>query len=327
MNGLLKRGFFLLSIDTELAWGGIHNGAFRRHRWMHEGTRDVIRRLIQLVERYEIRATWAVVGHLFLEKCRPVNGVKHPEIMRPSYRWFSGDWFKNDPSTDWITDPLWYGPDLVERILRCHTPQEIGCHGFSHMIIGDPGCNRECFASELRASQQAAKSWGITLKSFVFPRNAIAHLDVLAANGFSAFRGFTPAAWEAFLPTPVSNAMRVLLPNCRVTDQPRLRHGMWELPGTTFYLHRDGRARLVPMSLRVHRATLGIRHAVKEQSISHLWFHCFNLASDEDRLLEGLGAILKRVAQQREAGLLMNLTMGELAQHLNTLQNERAAVA
>jgi peptidoglycan/xylan/chitin deacetylase (PgdA/CDA1 family) len=289
---------------------------------MCQRTRDVVTRLIDLLEQYEIRATWAVVGHLLLDRCRPVHGVKHPEIVRPSYAWFSGDWFQDDPCTDYARDPFWYGPDLIKRILASRTPQEIGCHGFSHMIIGDPGCSRDCLDSELKASQEAAASWGVTLKSFVFPRNSIGHLDVLAANGFSAFRGMASATWRRLLPTAVFNGMHTILPVPPFTSQPSAQHGLWNLPATTFYLHREGRARTVPIRLRVYRAVQGVRRAAKEKSLCHLWFHPFNLASDPEALLEGLKSTFKEVALCRERGVLANVTMGELAQQLGTLDTD-----
>ena len=100
-----EKGLFLLSIDTELAWGGVHNGAFRKRLGHYQRTREAIRQLVALLERYEIRATWAVTGHLFLDQCRTEGGVKHPEITRPSYQWFAGDWFDVDPCGDLSTDP------------------------------------------------------------------------------------------------------------------------------------------------------------------------------------------------------------------------------
>ena len=117
----LNSGVFLLSIDTELAWGGVHSGSFVRRRHMYEGTRDAISRLLEIAERYDIRATWAVVGHLLLDKCTPVNGRKHPELVRPSYSWFSGDWLKHDPCSDAAMEPFWYGPDIVESIMSCRS--------------------------------------------------------------------------------------------------------------------------------------------------------------------------------------------------------------
>jgi len=98
------------------------------------------------------------------------------------------------------------------------------------------------------------------------------------------------------------------------------------MPATCYYLHRDSWARKVPIALRVCKATLGIKRAVNEKSLFHLWFHPFNLASDPDGLLNGLESIFKEVARLRELGKLTNSTMGELAQHLDTVTGDRKGV-
>ena len=209
MSVSLEKGVFLLSIDTELAWGSVCNGSFRSRLGHYQKTRGVIRRLLELQERYQIRATWAKVGHLFLGQCWAEDGVKHPEITRPAYQWFAGDWFDADPGSDVDTDPFWYGPDIVKQVQDCKAPQEIGSHGFSHMIVGDPGCSRDCFRSEIRACVEQAEKRGITLKSFIFPRNSVGHLDVLAEHGLSTFRGVTPA-WYTRLPGPPRRLARLV---------------------------------------------------------------------------------------------------------------------
>jgi hypothetical protein len=330
VSELMKRGTFLLSIDTELAWGGIHNQQFHHRRSMFEITREIITRLLALHEKYEIHSTWAVVGHLFLDRCKPVDGVKHPELVRPDYSWFSGDWFQYDPCTSMTADPFWYGPDIVEEILKCRTPQEIGCHGFSHVITGDPGCSRECFDSELKACQEVATLWGINLKSFVYPRNSIGHVDVLAENGYTNFRGVVSSSWRQGLPWPMRKAvsgMDNVFPVPPLVAAPQESSGIWDLPGTCFYLHRDGWARNVPISLRVQKAKIGVKQAISSKSIFHLWFHPFNIASDPNGLLDGLESIFKEVAEFREQGLLDNPTMEGLAGELDVLTAERKAIA
>jgi hypothetical protein len=57
MNFPLEKGAFLLSIDTELAWGSVHNGSFQGRSGHYARTREVIQRLLELQERYQIRAT------------------------------------------------------------------------------------------------------------------------------------------------------------------------------------------------------------------------------------------------------------------------------
>ena len=248
--------------------------------------------------------------------------MKHPEITRPSYQWFSGDWFEADPCGSVRSDPFWYGPDIVEQIQNCKVPQEFGCHGFSHMIVGDSGCSRECFESEIRACLKQAKMRGIKLRSFIFPRNSVGHLDVLAENGFIAFRGVAPS-WYAGFSGPLCRLARLvdnMLPVPPPVTTPKGEGILWDLPASYFYLHRDGWAKAIPRFVSVRKAKLGLERALQRRAMFHLWFHPFNLASDLDGLLQGLETIFQHVYSLREAGKLINPVMGEFAESLQPVR-------
>ena len=112
--------------------------------------RDAIGAIITLLDTYEIAATWAVVGHLFLESCeRDPLGMAHPDIVHPSQSGWTKDWFALDPCTDRRRDHLWYGADILDIIEAARVPQEIGSHSFSHPRFGDPAMTREAAASIL----------------------------------------------------------------------------------------------------------------------------------------------------------------------------------
>src|ERR1017187_556042 len=96
-TGRLERAAFTLSLDFELMWGTRDRPFGESYRKLYEiERREVVDRLLSLLAEFGIRATWGVVGNLFLQK-------------------------DNE-------DPLLYGPDLIEKIRRCPVPQEIGSH-------------------------------------------------------------------------------------------------------------------------------------------------------------------------------------------------------
>ncbi|MFQ5826526.1 MAG: hypothetical protein ACE5IA_04120 [Dehalococcoidia bacterium] len=324
MTSFPSRGVFLLSIDTELAWGSVHNGGYRHYEAQYQECREVVVRLLELMERYEIEATWAVVGHLFLSQCQAIGGIKHPEIVRPSYTRHKGDWFAPDPCADLESAPLWYGVDIVRRILNCRVPQEIGCHTFSHIVVGDTGCSTRCFESELAACAQAADTLGLKLTTFVFPRNAVGHLGALGRSGFIAYRG--PARSRlSRLPVPaqkIGHALSDLFLLPPPVSLPELQGEVWNLPASYFYPPHTGWGRFVPIAFRVRKAQKGLERAVRERRLFHMWFHPFNLATDPEGLLGGLEGIFAQVRRYREAGVLDNLTMVELSRSLNWGQQQ-----
>jgi peptidoglycan/xylan/chitin deacetylase (PgdA/CDA1 family) len=305
----------LISIDTEMAWGIVHRGSPSGYDWPEE--REVLSALLDVFDRYEVPATWAIVGHLFLTGCERVDGRAHPEIIRPDYSWRDADWFVDDPCEPATTTSKWYSPDLVEGILERATPHEIASHGFSHVMIGAEGCSAEAFDSELRAATAAARPYGIALRSFVYPRNSIGHQDVLRRHGYVAYRGARPDPF-ADLPAVVNRLARTadqVLPTSRSVVEPIDEGGLWNFPATALYGidHRRGDARLWHHQL--HRR---LEHAARHRGLFHLWFHPHNLQRDPQRALDGLAGICERAARLRQAGRLETLTFGGLADRLRT---------
>ncbi len=314
----MQTGSFVVSIDVELAWGEAHKQTLTRECLL-KSERGIIDDLLGLVERYEIRATWAMVGHLFLTNCRPGDGVAHPEIVRPGYPWLDRDWFDRDPLSDAATSPLYYAPDYVEKIQDCPVPQEVASHGFSHMMAGDEGCSEACFESELRASRAAAEELGIDLRSFVYPRNSTGHTELLAKHGFRAFRGRTPSRFGT-----VPGVARTLLrgidavrPLAGSVVRPRETAGLWDIPATHFYGSRLRPRRSGEAHAAFRRALRRLRQASDKGGLFHLWFHPHDIAGDPGSALAGLDVLFQEVARLRDDGTVRSVTMGELAAELD----------
>jgi|AntRauMinimDraft_4_1070384.scaffolds.fasta_scaffold02396_2 hypothetical protein len=85
------KGVFTISLDTELAWGAFDKGNVDRYEDAYRNTPEVINRLCDLFDEYEIPATWAVVSHL-LESC---DG-DHSDRLSPDFEWVD-DWFGELP--------------------------------------------------------------------------------------------------------------------------------------------------------------------------------------------------------------------------------------
>lgn len=248
----------LISADFELAWAPRYDKhsddplalALRKARQ----ERVNIPKILEVTERYDIPITWATVGHLLLESCKPKKSKKHPEIRPvPHYEgpyWdFQGDdWFEYDPCADFRSQPEWYAPDLVSLIRDHPLRHEIGCHTFSHIDCRDGVCPPDLLRSELRASKKAAAALGLEMRSFVHPGHTIGNLDVLAAEGFTNFR---------------SNYRNVL-------GYPR-RHpnGLWEFEQTGEFAFRQ------QWSTMYHsfRYTEIIKRAMQSNTLCVLWFH------------------------------------------------------
>lgn len=306
----LPRGVFTLSLDFELIWGTLDLFGPGRFRPACELEREVIiDRLLDILVEFEVPATWCVVGHLFLDRC---DGG-HREIVGPGPNWFA-----HDPGTDITRDPIFYGRDLLERIRECPVQQEIGSHSFSHVIFSEENCPRETAVSEIAACVRVATEQGLDLRSFVFPRNLVGHLDVLTEYGFTSYRGPEPSWYEAStVPGPVkrlAHLWEVLAASEPPVVLPQTSDGYpVNIPGSMIYFPMHGLRRFIPLSRRVRRAIKGLNAAARERRVFHLWFHPTNLADETERMFSGLRSIFHRARELRENGDMDFLPMGAIA--------------
>lgn len=312
------RGVFTISIDFELIWGTLDLFGPERFRAACELERsEVIDRLLELFVEFDVSATWAVLGHLFLDRCQPQDGVMHPEIVRPAHSWCDRDWFADDRGGVEDHKSIFFGRSLVEMIRDCEVAQEIGSHSFSHVIFGDSGCSRETARSEIAACVQSARELGVELRSFVFPRNSVGHLDVLRENGFVCYRGPEPHWYENENVSAMRRRLAHLWEVIRAAEPPVVMpeetiKGLWNIPGSMIYFPMHGFRRFVPLRHRVRRAIKGLDAAVRHRRIFHLWFHPTNLADQMDSMFEGLRSILEYAAHLRKRGQIDILPMQSL---------------
>ena len=310
-------GVFVLSLDTELAWGSFDAGGLTRYARHYDQYRVVVRRTLELLERYQVPATWAFVGHLMLEGCsRCADGCIHPEVLRPRYRWYPHEWHHADPGTHVSRDPWWYAPDLLEQVLRARVVHEVATHTFSHVVVDDPECTREIFRSQMQACARLHDAWGVPMRSIVYPRNRVAYLDELPELGIVAYRG-RERRWYDAVPNLAARTLhlldRALGPTPPTYPLGGLAQGpVVNVPASMFLLPFDGVRRAIPAAARTAQALRGVRQAARRGELFHLWFHPVNMAS-HPLMFTVLERVLRAAADLRDRGRLRMLTMEEAA--------------
>jgi peptidoglycan/xylan/chitin deacetylase (PgdA/CDA1 family) len=312
------RGVLTLSLDFELVWGSrdlLDRGLLERQARL---TREqVVPGLLGMLSRHGMQATWATVGALFLEGHRPELQAR---LKAPSHAWLRAPWFEGLPTGGEAEAPGYYGRSLVQALIDAG--QEVGSHGFSHVILGDAGCSAEVAASELGAAVELARELDVELRSFVFPRNRVGHLELLAQHGLRAYRG-PDAVWHAnaAVPRPLArlgHLAEVARGKPAPTVLPYLdEHGLWCIPGSASFLPIEGVRRAIPIRQRVRRATGCLERAAERRRIAHLWLHPINLASHPRMLLGMIEQVLDHAARLRDQGRLEVRSMGQLVEHLD----------
>jgi peptidoglycan/xylan/chitin deacetylase (PgdA/CDA1 family) len=307
-------GTVVLSVDAELGWGFHDYETPPRDRLA--AARSGWRTLLDLLDRYELPATWAVVGHLLLADC---DG-RHDDHPAPA------DWFAHERGSDRMPRRYRFADGLVTAIQEASVDHDVGSHTFSHVEFGAPETTRELARAEVAASIESARERDLPVRSFVFPRNNVGHLDALAAYGVRCYRG--PRAFD-----PSGNLLyraRVKLGGGIETDGPTLEtphvdsFGLVNVPPSLYLFGLDGAARklLEPFvgDPIVRQAKRGIDAAATGDGVFHLWLHPNNVTGRRDE--RRLRRVFEHVARRRADSPLRVETMAAVAER--TLAAEAA---
>ena len=291
-------GTFILSLDTEIAWGTDMQELFK-YAYCFEAYRVILRRLIDLLDQYNIPATWAVVGQLMLKP----DDKRSLIMASPELGMI--EWF--------------HAPYVVEWIRAAKTAHEIGTHTFTHAYTDDPEITPAVWENELRHVAKLHRELKLpTARSLVYPRNQIKYLDSLPKHGIIAYRGIEGhrARERRGLAHLLHRALALLPPTynlnaCKVNDK------LVNLPASQFLLAYDDIRSRIPTASRVRQARLGMEQAARRNELYHLWFHPFNLGTSP-RMFEALEQILQIASAMRDQGKLQVLTMEQAARQILT---------
>ena len=314
---MTQLGTFVFSLDTELAWGVFDVGLFKASLPAFKKTRGEVRKLLQLMDEFETPATWAFVGHLMIEECSRTGSVSHPDVLCPNHDWYPGHWHDVDPCTNLDVDPLWYGTDILRWVMDAKVEHDIGSHTFSHVIVGDPACTREIAYSQFAKCDEIHRGHGLELKSVIFPRDRVAHLDVLRELGVIAYRT-EEKRWFSDLSGVGRRAAHLADRTLAIPAPTHPRAGIVEdglvnVPSSMMLMARDGLRRMMPMASRRKQAFDGVRRAAERGEMFHLWLHPSDLGTDP-ALCELLGEIFEYVASLRDEGKMRVATMADVAE-------------
>lgn len=288
----MLKGKLTISVDLALAWG-VWDGVTPEDLQMAEtAERPICRALIELFDRYEVPATWAVVAALLHEgsaKSRPGN------------------------------KSCWYAPDVIDMLVGAKTAHEIGSHGGKHLYFCNiPGSEAR---EDLEFAREVHRANTLPYKSFVFPRNSIGHLDLLAQVGLRTFRG-SDVGWfraadragrmarraanfaDQFLPIPPSP---VVAARCGT---------LIDIPGSMLFLGRNGARRFIFPQVSRTKLRMGLARARHAGSVFHLWFHPSNFYYRRDEQLATLEWFLGHAADEVSRSRVEICTMGSYADQL-----------
>ncbi len=321
-NDTYHRGAFVISIDFELLWGVWDVTTKQKYGAHITGVKEVIPALLDAFKKYDVKATFAIVGFLFAENREALRCFipdKKPGYSNPEYDVYLKEFatIGNDENDD----PYHFGYSLFEMIkLSRH---EIATHTFSHYFCLEEGQSAEEFDADIKAAVKIAKAKNTEPCSLVFPRNQIneQYLPVLANNGINVYRG-NPQSW-IYKPRKFS-AEVPFIRLCRLLDTYLPVSGY-----NTFAITKNSGVPVnVPASrflkpynknlawlekLKLKRIMNEMTYAAKNNEHYHLWWHPHNFGINVKENMENLTALLKHYKFLHAKYGFASLTMKEAA--------------
>ena len=77
---------------------------------------------------------------------------------------------------------------VLELLVKSSVKHDIGAHGYYHKKFTDLSCNEA--EREMNMISAGMKKYGVVPRSFVFPKNSVAHLDLLEKYGYKCYRSY-----------------------------------------------------------------------------------------------------------------------------------------
>jgi len=310
-------GYFLFSLDTELAWGAFdhfHPGMFsadgRRERY-------AIKRILDILDKYDIAATWALVGHLFFEKCE-----KCPQC--PILEWKGK--FSSFEEIYETSSPLWYGADIIRILMERSSRHEIAFHGFTHRIFDEKTMDSLDARTEiLEWLKVASGKVSAGLQTVVFPRNKVGHLGVFKEYGFTCYRDdeVLPSSYYTipFFGKALNKIDLVLqIRKPEIYDPTKDGNDLVRLPASRSLFRMPRKIDKMPGGSilgQIHHQKIiqGVARAAASGKVIHIYTHPWEFREEKD--FARLEDLLSAVSQQIKNRRMISISMGSLAQLFN----------
>ncbi len=318
----MKKGIFCISIDYEFAWGYADTPLSDADKKRIEKEVDIVNRLIILFQKYNVPATWAVVGHLLEKNCSWNGNMPHPEYPRPIYVNEKNDWFFQHPKKEKKDDVLWFdSKKLIEKIAQSKINHEIGSHSYAHLLYNEKTTQKKAIDVDIENMERVHIDNEFSSLSFIFPRNVEGYHKKLEEAGVKYYRG-NSKKWYDKLPGlayRLGHLVDYFLPGVRTTVPQIHNSGLINIPESMLFLGRNGMRKIITPSKMLRKARSGLKKASQRKEIFHLWFHPSNFSYDTETQFAVFEDILREAVQLREKKDLNIMTMSEIGFNIKNL--------
>ena len=202
----------------------------------------------------------------------------------------------------------WHGAWAVDELLASKTRHELALHGVTH--IPWDSMDRAQAQIEMRLLREIEAPVRDS-RTFVYPRNRVAHADLLSDFGIAGYR----------MSPPPKSRLASLLAEFDIFARPEWDAPTGEpqpIPAGHFVNWQSRTRRIVPIELSTMRADRMLKEAADGDGIVHFWLHPENVVT-APRTLVLLRKIIELVARYREAGRCEVMTQVDYCRNVGSL--------
>jgi peptidoglycan/xylan/chitin deacetylase (PgdA/CDA1 family) len=321
---MLQTGKFIISLDFELNWGVRDVVSLEEYGENILGVHQAIPQMLDLFAKYNINATFSVVGFLFF-KTKQEFLLHRPKVL-PDYQNVKLSPYYdnfNEIGEDFIQDKYHFAPLLVAQI-KAFANHEIGSHTFCHYYCLEPGQTLQSFEADLQKAIEIGKANDLEISSLIFPRNQTNadYLDVCKQNGILTYRG-NERAWlynakNAQAESKLRRFLRLIDAYINISGQHCFNAETISkalpinIPSSRFLRPYMPALRLLE-SFRLKRIKSAMTFAAKNNLCYHLWWHPHNFGINQAQNFNFLDKILRHYAYLNKVYGFESITMTNLA--------------
>lgn len=320
----MKAGNFVISLDFELMWGVHDQTTIEKYGINIKNVPSVITNLLALFKNYNINATFATVGFLFLKNTTELAGSipsAQPKYLNKKLSPYNGyiELLARSKS-----DLYHFAPHIIEEISR-HTNHEIGTHTYSHFYCLEKHQTAQEFEEDIKFAIDISVKNNLQTSSIVFPRNQINHdyLPICKKYGIICYRG-NPTSW--FYRRELDNFLKIFQRSIRFLDRYISITGhhtyniksinkskeIINVPASRFLSPYNGNLKYLE-GLRLKRIKDEMSFASKNATTYHLWWHPHNFGQNIEKNLDFLEQIFVHYQYLNNQTGFRSLTMNDAA--------------
>lgn len=293
----MENGTLVISLDFELLWGVFDKVDWREKKQYFQNTREVVPKILQLFQEYQISCTWATVGMLFNANWEEWNN-NFPSIL-PEYENHKLSAYRYGKSIQRKeTEELCFAPNLI-KIIKETPMQEVATHTYSHYYCLEKAQTLESFRADLEMSINLARNKNIKIESLVFPRNQFnkEYLEVCKNFGITSVRT-NPDNWYWKDTEKDSLQQKIFRTGDAYFGMKDKSYSLSEVSHHNDLVQQKASRFLRPREanfknkLKLSRIFSEIEFAAKNKEIYHLWWHPHNFGNDPKGNMTDLRSIL-----------------------------------